>query len=35
MITMGLGGLWHGASVNFVIWGVLHGRRSWSSGCWA
>ncbi len=25
MITMVLGGLWHGASWNFVIWGVLHG----------
>jgi alginate O-acetyltransferase complex protein AlgI len=25
MITMALGGLWHGASWNFVIWGVLHG----------
>jgi alginate O-acetyltransferase complex protein AlgI len=25
MITMGLGGLWHGASWNFVIWGLLHG----------
>ncbi len=25
MITMTLGGLWHGASWNFVIWGVLHG----------
>lgn len=25
MITMTLGGLWHGASFNFVIWGVLHG----------
>jgi alginate O-acetyltransferase complex protein AlgI len=25
MITMGLGGLWHGASLNFVIWGLLHG----------
>lgn len=24
-ITMGLGGLWHGASWNFVIWGLLHG----------
>jgi alginate O-acetyltransferase complex protein AlgI len=22
---MALGGLWHGASWNFVIWGVLHG----------
>lgn len=25
MITMGFGGLWHGASVNFVMWGLLHG----------
>lgn len=25
MITMLLGGLWHGASWNFVIWGLLHG----------
>lgn len=25
MVTMTLGGLWHGASWNFVIWGVLHG----------
>lgn len=25
MITMTLGGLWHGASWNFVIWGVLQG----------
>jgi D-alanyl-lipoteichoic acid acyltransferase DltB (MBOAT superfamily) len=25
MITMGLGGLWHGASVNFIVWGLLHG----------
>lgn len=24
-ITMVLGGLWHGASWNFVIWGFLHG----------
>ncbi len=24
-ITMTLGGLWHGASWNFVLWGVLHG----------
>lgn len=24
-VTMLLGGLWHGASWNFVIWGVLHG----------
>jgi D-alanyl-lipoteichoic acid acyltransferase DltB (MBOAT superfamily) len=25
MLTMMLGGLWHGASWNFVIWGGLHG----------
>jgi D-alanyl-lipoteichoic acid acyltransferase DltB (MBOAT superfamily) len=25
MITMLLGGLWHGAAWNFVIWGLLHG----------
>ena len=25
MMTMGLGGLWHGAGVNFLIWGLLHG----------
>lgn len=25
MITMILGGLWHGASWNFVIWGTYHG----------
>lgn len=25
MITMLLGGLWHGAGFNFIIWGALHG----------
>ncbi len=25
IITMVIGGLWHGASWNFVIWGALHG----------
>lgn len=25
VITMFLGGLWHGANWNFVIWGLLHG----------
>ncbi len=25
MITMLIGGLWHGASLRFVIWGGLHG----------
>jgi len=34
MLTMVLGGLWHGASWNFVIWGGLHGialiaHREW------
>ncbi len=25
LITMTLGGLWHGASWNFVLWGAMHG----------
>jgi alginate O-acetyltransferase complex protein AlgI len=25
VITMTLGGLWHGAGVNFIVWGALHG----------
>src|SRR5688500_20289383 len=25
MITMVLGGLWHGASWNFMLWGAMHG----------
>jgi alginate O-acetyltransferase complex protein AlgI len=25
MITMSLGGLWHGASWTFVVWGIYHG----------
>jgi D-alanyl-lipoteichoic acid acyltransferase DltB (MBOAT superfamily) len=25
VITMALGGLWHGAGVTFIIWGLLHG----------
>jgi len=25
MVTMAIGGLWHGANWTFVIWGVLHG----------
>ena len=28
MITMLLGGLWHGAAWTFVIWGALHGALS-------
>ena len=31
MITMLLGGLWHGAGWTFVIWGALARRRIWSS----
>ena len=29
MLTMLLGGLWHGAAWNFVIWGGLHGLYLW------
>ena len=29
ILTMVLGGLWHGASWTFVVWGVLPRR-----GCW-
>lgn len=25
LITMALGGLWHGAAWNFVVWGIFHG----------
>lgn len=38
MLTMLLGGLWHGASWNFVVWGGMHGWHwllislSWDSG---
>jgi D-alanyl-lipoteichoic acid acyltransferase DltB (MBOAT superfamily) len=36
MITMLIGGLWHGASVRYIIWGGLHGiglvfNKLWSS----
>jgi alginate O-acetyltransferase complex protein AlgI len=39
MITMLLGGLWHGAAWTFVIWGALHGsylilHRAWSAIAW-
>lgn len=29
MLTMLLGGLWHGASWTFVVWGALHGFYLW------
>jgi alginate O-acetyltransferase complex protein AlgI len=37
MITMALGGLWHGANWNFLLWGVYHGlllvgHRLWRNG---
>lgn len=40
MITMLLGGLWHGAGWTFVIWGALHGfyliaHRIWNAISWA
>lgn len=40
MITMLLGGLWHGAAWTFVVWGALHGlylvvHREWSSLAWS
>ncbi len=34
MITMLLGGLWHGASWNFVIWGGLHGAGHAATRMW-
>ncbi len=34
MITMVLGGLWHGASWNFVIWGALHGGALAATRMW-
>ena len=35
MITMVLGGLWHGAAWNFVIWGALHGAYLMLNHLWA
>jgi D-alanyl-lipoteichoic acid acyltransferase DltB (MBOAT superfamily) len=34
MITMVLGGLWHGASWNFVVWGTLHGGALAGTRMW-
>lgn len=45
MLTMALGGLWHGASWTFVLWGIYHGALlaigrvlpvgSWATARWA
>lgn len=35
MITMFLGGLWHGASWNFVLWGCLHGLALCINHVWS
>ena len=34
LLTMLLGGLWHGASWNFVIWGALHGAALGINRAW-
>ena len=39
LVTMLLGGLWHGAGWNFILWGGLHGtaqvvHRAWSRSPW-
>jgi alginate O-acetyltransferase complex protein AlgI len=34
MITMLLGGLWHGAAWNYVIWGALHGAALCVNKLW-
>ncbi len=34
MITMVLGGLWHGAGFNFIVWGFLHGSYLMFHGAW-
>ena len=35
LVTMGLGGLWHGAGWKFVIWGLLHGAYLAVNHLWA
>ena len=34
MITMLLGGLWHGAGITFVLWGILHGLYLCVNNAW-
>jgi len=35
MATMVLGGLWHGAGFNFIVWGSLHGAYLMLNHAWA
>jgi len=35
MVTMFLGGLWHGADWNFVLWGAAHGAALCLNHAWA
>src|SRR5882762_5895735 len=35
MITMALGGLWHGAAWTFVVWGALHGAYLCINHAWS
>jgi D-alanyl-lipoteichoic acid acyltransferase DltB (MBOAT superfamily) len=35
MVTMTLGGLWHGANWTFVLWGVLHGLYLLVNHAWS
>lgn len=35
MITMGLGGLWHGAAWTFLAWGFLHGGYLVINNVWS
>ncbi|MBN8457614.1 MAG: MBOAT family protein [Verrucomicrobia bacterium] len=34
MVTMLLGGLWHGAGITFVVWGALHGIYLCVNNAW-
>jgi len=34
LLTMGLGGLWHGAGWGFVLWGLLHGAGLCAGVLW-
>jgi alginate O-acetyltransferase complex protein AlgI len=34
LLTMAIGGLWHGASWSFLLWGVIHGVALAVARCW-